>query len=433
MLRTLAGIGLFVLLVPAGSAAQRLSVSDRSALVAETWSAARAASATLPRLRVNWDSALADGLRSAAAPQSDVHFIGALRTLLARLDDAQADVLPPPPLRARLARPPIVVASVERRAFVVDYAENDEMRLARPPRLSEILAVQGVPLEAWVRDSVLPAYGGASADTRWDRAVAGMLEGERGTALHLALEDPRGGRRGVSVTRSVSLSDRWPLEPPPLSVDSLPAGQVVVRFHGFAPDVVTRFDRALPTFAGIQGMVIDLRDAFGGRVADADALLARLDGQPFVSVIRKFRVSRPGWQVLAQPESAATWQALALDTLPPRRDPAPFTGPIAWISGSATRGAAEDLLASARGAGRGVIVGTLTAGSPDEPLVVPLEGGWSVELSAVRDSVAGGGAVSGVGVAPDYAVSLTVDDLLAGRDAALERARAYLATPPKSN
>src|SRR2546422_7211577 len=61
-------------------------------------------------------------------------------TTLFRSGDGQSAVIPPPAVRSRIARPPLLLASVERRPFLLDYAENDEMRVARPERLGEILA-----------------------------------------------------------------------------------------------------------------------------------------------------------------------------------------------------------------------------------------------------------------------------------------------------
>src|SRR5207249_1506424 len=80
---------------------------------------------------------------------------------------------------------PLLLASAARRPFIMDYAENDEMRVAHPDRLAEIVAVQGIPAEAWIRDSVLPETAAATPTDRWQRAVAWMLQGEKGTSLQL--------------------------------------------------------------------------------------------------------------------------------------------------------------------------------------------------------------------------------------------------------
>src|SRR5205814_3949519 len=69
-------------------------------------------------------------------------------------------------LRSRVARPPLLLRSVEHRPFVLDYAENDEMRVARPERLAEIVAVQGIPAAAWIADSIVPEVAAARSEER---------------------------------------------------------------------------------------------------------------------------------------------------------------------------------------------------------------------------------------------------------------------------
>src|SRR3989449_11751484 len=201
-------------------AAQQLTPAERAAAVATIWAEARYNFAYWDRVRADWDSALTANLKLAPEPQSDLLFCRRLRRLVALLGDGQSAVIPPPAVRSRIARPPLLLTSVERRPFLLDYAENDEMRVARPERLGEILAVQGMPADAWLRDSVLPEISAATAADRWQRAVTWMLQGEKGTTLQLLLRVPGGGERGVSVTRSAPLNHRWPLEPAAFAVRS---------------------------------------------------------------------------------------------------------------------------------------------------------------------------------------------------------------------
>src|SRR5207247_11151056 len=87
-----------------------------------------------------------------------------------------------------------------------------------------------------------------------------MLEGEKGSAVHLQLRLPGGVERGASVTRTVDLDDRWPLARPSLEVDSLRGGVAWVRLNALDdPDLAERFDRALPEFRGLKGLVLDVR------------------------------------------------------------------------------------------------------------------------------------------------------------------------------
>jgi C-terminal processing protease CtpA/Prc len=408
--------------------AQQLSAGDRAELVARVWSEARYNFASWDHVRADWDSALGATLRLAAPAQSDFSFWRRLRRLAALLGDLQTTVVAPAALRSRLARPPLALISVEGRPFLADYAENDEMHVARPERLAEIIAVQGIRAEDWIRDSIMPEVGGVNYAARWERAVAIMLQGERGTLLHLTLKLPGGEERGMSVTRSVSLNERWPLDRAPLIVDTLPDGIVVVRVNSFGPDdVVEQFDRALPSFANVQGVILDLRRASGGRPAYGYEILARLTQQPFPAVLHLTPLYRPALRVLGPTDSAMTLRAFPLDSVTPRRDRPTFNGPIAALSSEATVGAAEDVLAAFRNTGRGVIIGATSAGSPGEVADLPLFKNWSLRLSVVREAFPDGTDFSGAGIAPELAVQARVEDLLAGRDAALDRARSYLA------
>jgi len=409
-------------------AAQQLSAADREELVARLWSEARYNFAGWDRVRANWDSALGATLRAAAQPQSDFAFWRRSRRLTALLGDLQTTVVPPPALRSRVARPPLALVSVEDRPFLVDYAENDEMRVARPERLAEIIAVQGVRAEDWIRDSILPEIGGATPAARWERAVTDMLQGERGTSLHLTLRLPGGEDRGVSVTRTVSLNDRWPFDHSAMSIDTLPDGVVVVRLMSLGTnELVEQFDRVFASFAGVRGLIVDLRQAVGGRESNAYDLLARLTPQPFLGVMQRTTIYRPAVPLVGHPEPAISWQVFPADSVMPRRNRPVYKGPIAVLSSAATLGAPEDFLAAFRNTGRGVIIGATSAGSPGEALELPLVKDWMLRLSAVTEAFPDGTDFSGAGVAPELPVPARVDDLLAGRDAALERARGYLA------
>lgn len=408
-------------------AAQQLSASERGVAVATVWAEARYNFAYWDRVRADWDSALAANLTLAAEPQSDVRFYRRLRRLVALLPDGQAAVVAPPYLRSRIARPPLLVKSAERRPFIMDYAENDEMRVARPERLAEILAVQGIPAEVWIRDSVLPEIPAATPADRWQRAVAWMLEGEKGTTLHLLVRVPGSEPRGLSVTRSVSLNDRWPLDPPAFETQSLPGGVAVVRIVSLADDEVLRqLDRTFPDFARVQGLVLDLRVATAGKTEYANQILARLCDRPFAPVrwtTPQYRAAFRAWNLT---DSVTTSYGPETRSVAPRGDRPPYGGPMAVLASSATSGAAEDLLAAFRAAGRGVIIGEQSAGSPGDVAAFGLPKSWGVQFSVTRHRSPDGTEFGGVGVKPDVLVSPTVSDVLAGNDPALDRAREYL-------
>src|SRR5256886_2056112 len=302
-------------------AGQQLVATDRAEVVATLWAEASYTFALWDRVRADWDSALSANLRLAAQPQSDVLFYRRLRRLVALLGDGQAAVVPPASLRSRIARPPLLLESVEQRPLIREYAENDEMRVARPERLAEIVAVQGVPAESWIRDSVLPETSAATPTDRWQRAVQWMLQGEKGTTINLLVRLPGGAQRGISVTRSVSLNDRWPLERPDIEIYSFPGSVLVTRVNALAEeDVVRRFSRGLPRFAGVTGLIVDLRHAAGGESRYGYAILARLTGRAFPVARWKTPQYRPVFRVRRAPDSAFSWDGPPPDTALPSGD-----------------------------------------------------------------------------------------------------------------
>jgi C-terminal processing protease CtpA/Prc len=402
--------------------AQQLGPVERARIAAALWSEARYNAPAWDRIRADWDSALSAALGTAASRQSDLLFFRRLRRFVALLHDGQAAILPPPSVAARWGRPPLLLRGVERRPFLVDYEENDELRVARPERNAEILAVQGIPAEQWIRDSVLPEIAAATGSARWELAISRMLDGERGTALHLQLRLPSGEERGASVTRSLSLAERWPLAPPPLQVDTLPDGVVWVRLSSFAdPDVARKFDRAFPAFDGARGLILDLRDhdgAGGGRETGY-RILGRLISQALVTSRWRTRQYRAAYR-------EEEWFAAPPDTVPARTDLPVFTGPVAVLTSSRTSGAAEDVVAAFRATGRGPTVGQITAGSPGQVGEFRLYKDWRLRLTVTRDALPDGTDIQGVGVAPQAPVVEKVADFLVGRDATLDWARDYI-------
>lgn len=407
--------------------AQQLTAADRTTAVATIWSAARYNFAYWDRVRADWDSALGAALAAAAPRQTDLQFYHRLRLLGVLLGEARTGVTAAPNVLSRLGRPPLDVRSVEGRPFVVDYDENDEMRVARPERLAEIISLQGVPAAAWVRDSILPETAGSSPADRWRLAVERILEGPRGTAVQIVLRAPGGTLRGASLTRSVGLNERWPLSHPALRVDTLPDHSLWIRLTSFDdPDVVAQFDRVFERFDSISGIILDVRDNDAGTAETGYGILARLTDKP---------VLMPRWrtpQHRAAPgtngDSARSWYVASPDTIRPLRARPTFGGPVAVLTSRRTAGGAEDFVAAFRNASRGTVVGEPTAGSPGRLAIIPLPRGWAFRVCVTRSAFADGVEYAGTGIAPEQPVEVTVADLLAGRDAALERARAYLAT-----
>jgi carboxyl-terminal processing protease len=111
---------------------------------------------------------------------------------------------------------------------------------------------------------------------------------------------------------------------------------------------------------------------------------------------------------------------------PPTHEHAAYTGPVAVLMSPRTAGPAEDFLVAFQAGGRGPTFGESSAGSTGQTVVRTLSGGWKVRVTAARDAFPDGKEFVPTGIAPQIPVAVRVEDVLAGRDAVLDRARAYL-------
>jgi C-terminal processing protease CtpA/Prc len=99
---------------------------------------------------------------------------------------------------------------------------------------------------------------------------------------------------------------------------------------------------------------------------------------------------------------------------------------VAVLASGRTAGPAEDFLAAFRGGNRGPIIGEASGGSTGQTAVLPLPSGWQLRVTVTRDAFPDGSEFVRTGIVPDIPVEVRVNDVLAGRDAVLDRARAYL-------
>jgi C-terminal processing protease CtpA/Prc len=93
------------------------------------------------------------------------------------------------------------------------------------------------------------------------------------------------------------------------------------------------------------------------------------------------------------------------------------------LIGNNTGSAAEDFLISLDDIkGRGTTIGERTYGSTGQPLSFDLPGGGSARICTKRDTYPDGREFVGYGIKPDVEVKRTIADLIAGKDAVLEKA-----------
>ena len=100
-----------------------------------------------------------------------------------------------------------------------------------------------------------------------------------------------------------------------------------------------------------------------------------------------------------------------------------YSQPVVMLIGPRSLSATDVFAETFHSIRRGKLIGEPTAGSTGDPLAFALPGGGTGRVATSTDV---GEGLIGRGVQPDVLVPRTVQDLLAGRDAALEAGIAEL-------
>lgn len=256
------------------------------------------------------------------------------------------------------------------------------------------------------------------------RAVMARLRGPAGSEVHVTFLDGTGAVIDRPISRTIEPGERVRVgHLPPFLVRverawlTGPQGRRagLIRFNVWMTPVDPPIGAAVEEFQAADGIIVDLRGNPGGLAALLMGVSGYFLDEP-VS-IGTMRTRHGDLQFVANPRRVNAAGA-------PVR---PYAGPVAVLVDGLTGSASECFAAGLQALGRVRVFGEPTMGQALPALVDRLPTG-DVLLHAYGDFIVPGGArVEGRGVSPDEVVPLRRADLLAGRDAVLDAALAWIA------
>lgn len=378
-----------------------------------------------------------DSLRLTVAEGSDAQVRAAIRYLIAVPGKSHFALIPAAAAPAQSAprssgRPGttgIDVRSVGDTLFITRVEAGSSAARAGVRTGSVITRLDTVPVDT-IRARMRLAFGTDDRQVRFLLAsyAKNRLGGTLGDTVRLSLRAPR-ARREMRVALALE-----PIEGrstqfgnlPPMVVrtkrDSVPVRTArgakmipVVGLSGWFPVVSGELDAHLFAVRSAPGLILDLRGNPGGVVG----MVAGVSGHFIDSTANLGTMTARG-------------ATLTMRANPRRVNSAServgvFTGPVAIIVDEFSASTSEFFAAGMQGLGRARIFGVTSAGMALPALMARLPNG-DVLMHPIADHVdAAGRHVEGIGVVPDESTPLTRRDLISGRDAALEAARAWLA------
>jgi carboxyl-terminal processing protease len=333
-----------------------------------------------------------------AFDRASLRFVARLRNGHTQFFDNQADSRP---LKFRLLE-------VEGQWVVI------ASRQAGLTRGTVVRAIGGQPIEDFVREAAQYVHASNDRLARTHVFSYTVLFPEK---VSLDLGD------GGTVVVDRSAPDETPIATPArVSEGRWLRGQEVayIRVPSFGDAVYekTAID-LVRQYANAPTLVVDVRGNGGGTTPQQ--LIAALMNRPW----------RTWQEVIPQPGASGSQAVSPTSTVREGRPQAPtpdaYAGRLFLLIDRFCGSACEDFVMPFKDTGRAVVVGETTQGSSGNPYRADIGYGISVAIGARRYRFPDGTAFEGVGIAPDVPVERRVADLVAGRDAVLERAQGLAA------
>jgi len=214
----------------------------------------------------------------------------------------------------------------------------------------------------------------------------------------------------TSATRTVTITPVLYKAPAPVTSKLLDSDTAYVQLSAFNPGAASQVLAAVTTLektATLHGLILDLRGNGGGAPAEDPILLGAFEhGTAYA-----YNCTVTGTCTAEYPDASTPLLHLPLAVLTDRN---------CLSACEAFSGAVKDLHL-------GTLIGTRTAGIVAGPgLAWALDDGSTLGLPATHDLSADHELIDGIGVAPDYYIPVTAQDLATGQDPDIAKALALL-------
>jgi C-terminal processing protease CtpA/Prc len=336
--------------------------------------------------------------------KSDQDYYDLMLEQMARLKDTHTRILSYPG-QPRLESPPVILNQVESKVAVIRAHATTSLKAG-----DVIVSIEGRPVEECLAEH-LKRVCNSTERGRVSEGCGRLLRRPPGTTLKVRVEGADGTVRTLDL-RCEAKPDFWrePTFSASFTGDSIGYIRISRWTDNSIPD---QFDQALEKFKAAQGLVIDVRGNTGGKDQLADVVNGRLITNAVVSSIDFWR--KPGTDQYTR----------TIGWVQPR-GPWTYQGRVAVLIDEASMSACEHFVSGIEAMERVLLVGLPTNGAGGGPTVVELPDGTRVAISRALGLRANGVVFEGHGIPPHIYAAPTLNSLRAGRDSALDAAKAWI-------
>lgn len=428
-----------------------INLSDKEKIfgLSKFWSEANENFVYFDRAKINWDSAYEAFIPKVLSTKNEWDYYIVLKEFAALLKDGHTDIQEPQDqgilyLTSRYKF--IDIRNVNEHFFVVNIERKDS---AKVPLGSELLSINGVPLNTYVHTRMFPYISASTEKQLWNDAARNMFYATDSThTWKLDLRTPQGKLISYIAYFHTYRRD-WEAPDLPWSnwkrttfkrIENIGYFQV----NTFDDDgVIEDFKKIIPQLRKCKGVILDIRLNGGGNSATGAELLKYFtDEKTLIGSTWQARENISAfkaWGVFLKDQNIDTlsdfdkkcvevyrgnfWyhgdtMKFANDIVEPK-----ITAPLVVLIGNNTASAAEDfLIILSNIKDRAKTIGQTTFGSTGQPLSFSLPGGGTARVCAKKDTYPDGKEFVGYGIKPDIVVVQNIKDIIDHKDTELEAA-----------
>ncbi len=306
------------------------------------------------------------------------------------------------------------VRVVDGRALVVKVLSGSPADEAGVGRGWEVLAARDDEFAPFIERLQTEYAGSNTLASKLAYAVRGRMGGEIGDELTLRLRDGEDRERALTLTLAEPVGHK-------AVFGNLPPAWIRVRTERLDGDIgyislnafmdptytMTAVNEAMASYGDCRGVVLDLRGNGGGIAGMAPGVAGWFVTEKRLS-LGEMVTRNSQLNLLVHPRTRA------------------FTGPVAVLIDGLSASTSEFLAAGLRDLGRARLFGTRSAGAALVAGMMRLPNGDGFEYAFADYESAGGTRIEGVGITPDVETPYARASLLAGEDAALDAAVAWI-------
>jgi len=377
---------------------------------------------------VDWNAVRTELRPRAQAATTAGELRAVIREMLGRLGQSHFALLPATPDSPRdrpvdiSGDPGIDVRLVGKDVLVTHVDPSSPADTAGVRMGWRVVSVDALPISSAI-DTLEPSLPDRLRVVEAWRAIETRLRGPAGSTATIVFDTGAGRNVTVDIVRQEAPGQ-------PVTIGNLPTMYVqvtsekratpaggtagVIGFNVWMPAVDARFEQAMDQLRGSDGIVIDLRGNPGGLAA----MIRGISGH--------FVADRKSLGVMKTRDSELTFAANPRLVTADAQRVEPFAGPVALLLDGLSGSATECFAGGMQSIGRARVFGQVSMGQALPALFDTLPNG-DLLIHAYGDFVTPDGTrLEGRGVIPDQAVPLRREDLLAGRDAPLDAALAWI-------